>query len=804
MKGLVGLTDTEIAGFSETIKALAVETGKPPVELARAMENITSSGVKGEAAIETLVATSRAAAGGLGEVRSVSDTVTSAMNAYGVANLSATDATDILVAAVREGKAEAETFAPVLGSVLPIATEMGIGFDEAAGSIAYLTLSTGSASTAATQYSNLLAQIIRLKPNKEAGKILTQAGVDIEAFQKRVADEGMLPALMGLKTQLAGVGLSMKDAFPDVQAMTAALQMTGANSDQAARVLEGVANAAGSVDSAFAAAQETTQFKLNQAMAELKVTMIEIGDIIAPIMARMNHNLRLGVAQWNSLSRSTKETVVTIMYAASMIGPALIGMAAAAAALPHVTASLKTLASSFGLVRYAATLAWLAATGPVAATLIGMAAVGSIVAGLAYLIIGPEGLKYAWDVSKEAVINFVNGAMGFMANFSTNMQAIFVWLQTNWFTVLTDMGNMIVTLATNGATNFGVLIQTMINLLSAFTGWLTIAIPAAFNVVFNYKVIEYILEFVGKMIGYFGSFLYSLGQMFAQGLQIVIGVFISFGKAVVGIVVGLAGVIGKAISGILSGSIPNPIEMMKEFGAVIAEKAVELAGEAGEKMVAATTAINSALQEEGRQMAESFDAGASDMNFMNTATDIVQDGLSQMKGPLDGFKSELTDLPELIFSREGEAVKAATDAVTDGQGAVKTGIEDIVKGAQDSVAGLDDMNKDIKDGVDELGNSANDSGKSVGALADKAIKAAGAVEGVLQGSLSSAIKIDEYQAKLVEAAKEKEKAKTTAKAGGSQTTQDTAGNTHEGRVEKLLSAIAENTKNQFGPANLAS
>lgn len=326
MKGLVGLSDDTIQEFKLHILELSKDVGKAPLELASAMENITSSGIQGAAALETLDITAKAAAGGLGEVRSVSDTVTSAMNAYGVANLSATKATDILVAAVREGKAEADTFAPVLGNVLPIANEMGISFDEAAGSIAYLTLATGSAATAATQYQNILAQTLKLNPEKEAGKRLTQLGIDVVGFQKSVGEEGLLPSLIKLKEELARTGHSLKDAFPDVQAMTAALQLTGANAEKAASVIANVGNAAGSTDTAFQAAAETTRHQLNKAMAEMKVILIEIGEMLVPIFAKFTAGLGSVMQAWKSLTPESKKWVLVIAAAAAAIGPLLIGL----------------------------------------------------------------------------------------------------------------------------------------------------------------------------------------------------------------------------------------------------------------------------------------------------------------------------------------------------------------------------------------------------------------------------------------------------------------------------------------------
>ena len=424
MKGLVGLSNEEIKGFKEEILKLAVVTGKAPLELAQAMENITSSGVQGNAALETLTVTARAAAGGLGEVRSVSDTVTSAMNAYGVANLSATKATDILVAAVREGKAEAETFAPVLGNVLPIANEMGISFDEAAGSIAYLTLATGSASTAATQYQNILAQTIKLNAKHDSGKILVGAGIDIEGFKKDVASGGLQPALMKMKDSLAKVGLTLKDAFPDVQAMTAALQLTGANAGKAASVINNVSKAAGSVDKAFEAAAETTKFKLAQSMAEMKVILIELGEIIAPVFAKMTSWLGNAMQMWKGLNANSKQWVVTVLATAAAIGPLLVGLGTFIALGGSVITGLGTIIGLFGSL--------LAAIGPVT---ISIAALGvylvtqTDIMGQALQWFGQQWKKLL-DYVKPA-IDGIKGALG-KGDLELAVKILWAQIQLSW------------------------------------------------------------------------------------------------------------------------------------------------------------------------------------------------------------------------------------------------------------------------------------------------------------------------------------------------------------------------------------
>ena len=136
--GLVGVASDQVKEWSSDILKLAPQLGKAPKELADALFFVTSAGIKGAEAMDVLTASAKASQAGLGETQVIADLVTSAMNAYGKANLSAGEATNILVASVREGKAEASALAGAMGQVLPIASEMGVSFDQvgAAGRVA--------------------------------------------------------------------------------------------------------------------------------------------------------------------------------------------------------------------------------------------------------------------------------------------------------------------------------------------------------------------------------------------------------------------------------------------------------------------------------------------------------------------------------------------------------------------------------------------------------------------------------------------------------------------------------------------
>ncbi|KKK92322.1 hypothetical protein LCGC14_2704110, partial [marine sediment metagenome] len=155
--GQVGIAREVVQGMRKDVLALAGPTGIAPQELADALFFVTSAGLRGADAMDVLRLSARGAAAGFGETKIVADLVTSATNAYGIANLTAAQAMDTLAAAVREGKSEAVDIAGAMGQVLPIASNLGVSFQEVGASIAAMSRTGTVARTAVIQLRQMLA-----------------------------------------------------------------------------------------------------------------------------------------------------------------------------------------------------------------------------------------------------------------------------------------------------------------------------------------------------------------------------------------------------------------------------------------------------------------------------------------------------------------------------------------------------------------------------------------------------------------------------------------------------------------------
>lgn len=283
--GLVGVNREQVQEWEKDILRLGGETARAPQELADAMFFITSAGLRGSEALDVLEMSAKGAAAGLGETKTIADLVTSAMNAYGSDVLSAQQATDILTAAVREGKAEAPALVAAMGQVLPVASEMSIGFDQISGAIAAMTRTGTDAATASTQLRQIMVSI--LKPSAEAEKQLQELGLSSEGLRKQIGEEGLFSTLMTLRDAFGDNEEAAAKVFGNIRALAGVLDLTGANAAENAKIFENVADSAGMMEDAFGTAAETSEFKFKQMRASLKAAGIELGQQLIPVIIKV-------------------------------------------------------------------------------------------------------------------------------------------------------------------------------------------------------------------------------------------------------------------------------------------------------------------------------------------------------------------------------------------------------------------------------------------------------------------------------------------------------------------------------------
>lgn len=325
---LVGIAGDEVAGFRDRVLELAGETAKAPKELADALFVVTSAGARGGTALEILEKAAKASAAGLGDTTEIARAVTAAIAAYGEENLSASRATDILVATVREGNLEASDLAGSLGRVIGIASQVGVSFEQVGGFVATFTRLGVNAEEAVTALRGVLSSAIA--PTEGASKGLLALGTSAEELRRTIREDGLDAALRDLVERAGDNTEALAAVIPNVRALSGVLGTAGAQAETFAKINENIEDSLGILDSAFKRTTETTGFKFQQFLANLKTTGIELGDQLAPALEKVlagANKLLTGIGKlieaFSKLPDFVQNTILVLGGLALAAGPVL-------------------------------------------------------------------------------------------------------------------------------------------------------------------------------------------------------------------------------------------------------------------------------------------------------------------------------------------------------------------------------------------------------------------------------------------------------------------------------------------------
>lgn len=398
--GLVGIAKEQVDSWGKDIIKMAPEMGKAPKELADALFFVTSAGIKGAEAMEVLEMSAKASAAGLGETKIVADLVTSAMNAYGIETLSAEQATDILVATVREGKAPADALAGAMGQVLPVASEMQVSFDQVGAAIAAMTRTGTDANSASTQLKAIMVSL--LKPTQQAEEALQGMGTSSSELRKSIREDGLIKTLGEIRTLTNKFGEeALSTVFPNVRALTGVLDLMGSNSADNIAIFEALTDSTDTLNRAFTAATETGQFTWNQTMAASKAALTALGETVQeaflPILQNLTEKLTAVTDWFTNLSDSQKRLVVIVGAVVAGIGPLLFTVGKLMTTIPAVVGGFKMMVGTFKAVG----IAMKALTATMAINPIMLAVIAVVAAaGAAYAIFSSK-VKSAAEIQED-------------------------------------------------------------------------------------------------------------------------------------------------------------------------------------------------------------------------------------------------------------------------------------------------------------------------------------------------------------------------------------------------------------------
>ena len=353
IQSLVGLTGDEVDGMRGQVRQMASQFAVSSSQAAEALFFITSAGLRGSEAMDTLEASLKASAVGLGETATIADLATSAMNAYGSDSLSASQATDVLTSAVREGKLEASELAAAMGGVLPVASNMGVQFHEVGAAFAAMSRTGTGAAEGATQLNSILSGL--LKPTNDAEKALNEMGLSSSGLKQQIKEEGLLATLSTLKGAFDTNSDAAARVFPNIRALRGVLDLMGSGAETNIGIFNRMNTTMGATQAAFDATSQSAEFKLRKAMGDVRESFSQLGSQLLtglmPIFQQVSGAIQQVFTAFFNLDQGTQKLI--------------LGLGAIAVALPTIITLVGTLTSVMGVL--------LSPIGLVAAALAGVA-----------------------------------------------------------------------------------------------------------------------------------------------------------------------------------------------------------------------------------------------------------------------------------------------------------------------------------------------------------------------------------------------------------------------------------------------
>ena len=265
--------------MKDQVIALSEEIGKVPDETVPALYQALSAGVPQDNVFDFLRTANEAATGGVTNLETAVDGLTSVVNAYGAESMSATQASDLMFTAVKLGKTNFEQLSRSLFNVTPTAAALNVSFGDITAALANMTAAGVPTSVATTQLRSVLVELS--KEGALASEIFQEmSGVTFKQFMSEGGN--MAGALKLMEEAAAENGVAINDLFSSVEAGNAALALSGPNLEKYEETIKTMGESTGATSEAFARMESGFSRIFDILKAKGATFLIQIGEQLTP------------------------------------------------------------------------------------------------------------------------------------------------------------------------------------------------------------------------------------------------------------------------------------------------------------------------------------------------------------------------------------------------------------------------------------------------------------------------------------------------------------------------------------------
>lgn len=542
VNSILQLSSSEWTKYQTTLEQGANDIGMAYSDYAEAAYSAISAGVKQADVTNFLTQSNKLAKGGLTDLATATDLLTTVQNAYGLSQKDMQHVSDVLIQTQNKGKTTVGELGSAMGKVIPTANSLGVSVEQLGASYAIMT--AGGINTAeSTTYLNSMLNELG-KSGSGVDKILReQTGKSFKELMESGKSTG--DVLQILSDYAKKSGKSLSDLFSSAEAGKAATALMKDGVSSFNEQLDGMINSTGACDKAFKTMNSTAKEQLTQSINKLKNEMVEIGDVMLPLVANIAQAVA-GFADFlNQLGQANPallQTIVVIGGIVAAIGPLLLFLGSLASAIGRVSGLFTSLRNVImGAVVPAIQSLWaFMLANPITFVI---AAIAALVAGFVYLWNNCESFRNFWINLWDNIVEVVTKIPETIQNLGQQFQAAFQNIIISLRMLLLNGINTMKEAFSNG---LATLLDPIINWGYSVNGYLGDAFTDLYGIIedtFN-LIADYIRDFASIMISIFtGDW-----QGALQGVQ---NLFSNLGNNIMNILSDLKNFISEIFMGIV-------------------------------------------------------------------------------------------------------------------------------------------------------------------------------------------------------------------------------------------------------------
>ncbi|MED4916708.1 phage tail tape measure protein [Geobacillus thermodenitrificans] len=347
---IAGATPSELKKLEKASLDLGASTSKSATEVAEGMEIMAAMGYNTNQILAAMPGIIAAAEASGEDMALVADTVSSALNSFGLEAAEAARVADVLAQAANDSAAGIKDMQYTFKYAAPVASQLGISLEQLAAAAEIMANNGIRGEQAGT---TLRAALIRLSdPPKEAAATLKELGVRVKDSSGKMLPFNQIIAQLSKSTEKMGNAqkIAALSTIFGTEAASGMLTVIEAGPEKFDELTKSLENSAGASQEAAQKMKDNLKGSLEELQGAFETAQIIIGNALAPAIEKVARYIQNLIDRFNNLSPSAQKTIATIGAVAAVLAALGAGIGVTLGIIGAAASGIGALSTAFGTV----------------------------------------------------------------------------------------------------------------------------------------------------------------------------------------------------------------------------------------------------------------------------------------------------------------------------------------------------------------------------------------------------------------------------------------------------------------------